>query len=82
MRVIEAVAPDQVVRRRRQAQRRQVHIDALRSSGPLGLRNIQPKDLTEVYKRGFEQRNPGVRVEVMNRGTSAGVTPPYQMACG
>ena len=32
-----------------------------------------PKDLTEVYKRGFEQRNPGVRVEVMNRGTSAGV---------
>jgi ABC-type Fe3+ transport system substrate-binding protein len=32
-----------------------------------------PKDLTEVYKRAFEQRNPGVRVEVMNRGTSSGV---------
>ena len=32
-----------------------------------------PKDLTEVFKRGFESRNPGVRVEVMNRGTSAGV---------
>jgi phosphoglycerate transport regulatory protein PgtC len=32
-----------------------------------------PKDLTEVFKRGFEQRNPGVRVEVMNRGTSSGV---------
>jgi ABC-type Fe3+ transport system substrate-binding protein len=32
-----------------------------------------PKDLTEVYKRAFEMRNPGVRVEIMNRGTSAGV---------
>jgi len=32
-----------------------------------------PKDLTEVYKRAFEVRNPGVRVEVMNRGTSSGV---------
>ena len=32
-----------------------------------------PKDLTEVYKRAFEQRNPGVKVEVQNKGTSAGV---------
>jgi ABC-type Fe3+ transport system substrate-binding protein len=32
-----------------------------------------PKDLTEVYKRAFETRNPGVRVEVMNRGTSSAV---------
>ena len=32
-----------------------------------------PKDLTEVYKRAFEQRNPGVKVEVQNKGTSSGV---------
>jgi ABC-type Fe3+ transport system substrate-binding protein len=32
-----------------------------------------PKDLTEVYKRAFEQRNPGVKVEIQNKGTSAGV---------
>ena len=32
-----------------------------------------PKDLTEVYKRAFEQRNPGVKVEILNKGTSAGV---------
>ncbi len=32
-----------------------------------------PKDLTEVYKRAFEQRNPGVRVEVLSRGTSSAV---------
>jgi ABC-type Fe3+ transport system substrate-binding protein len=32
-----------------------------------------PKDLTEVYKRAFEQRNPGVKVEILNKGTSAAV---------
>ena len=32
-----------------------------------------PKDLTEVYKRAFEARNPGVKVEVLNRGTSAAI---------
>ena len=33
-----------------------------------------PKDLTEVYKRAFEARNPGVKVEVLNRGTSAAIS--------
>ncbi|MCC7483600.1 MAG: extracellular solute-binding protein [Burkholderiales bacterium] len=32
-----------------------------------------PKDLTEVYKRAFESRNPGVKVEVLNRGTSSAI---------
>ena len=32
-----------------------------------------PKDLTEVYKQAFEKRNPGVKVEIQNKGTSAGV---------
>lgn len=32
-----------------------------------------PKDLTEVYKKAFETRNPGVKVEVLNRGTSAAI---------
>jgi len=32
-----------------------------------------PKDLTEVYKRAFEAKNPGVKVEVLNRGTSAAI---------
>jgi len=32
-----------------------------------------PKDLTEAYKRAFETRNPGVKVEVLNRGTSAAI---------
>jgi phosphoglycerate transport regulatory protein PgtC len=32
-----------------------------------------PKDLTDVYKKAFETRNAGVKVEVLNKGTSAGV---------
>jgi phosphoglycerate transport regulatory protein PgtC len=32
-----------------------------------------PKDLTEAYKRAFETRNPGVKVEVLNRSTSAAI---------
>ena len=32
-----------------------------------------PKDLTAVYQRAFEARNPGVKVEVLNRGTSAAI---------
>jgi phosphoglycerate transport regulatory protein PgtC len=33
-----------------------------------------PKDLTEVYKRAFEAKNPGVKVEVLNRGTASGIS--------
>src|SRR3990172_3494294 len=32
-----------------------------------------PKDLTAVYKKAFEAKNPGVTVEVLNRGTSAAI---------
>lgn len=32
-----------------------------------------PKDLTAVYKKAFEAKNPGVTVEILNKGTSAGV---------
>ena len=29
-----------------------------------------PKELTATYKKAFEERNPGVKVEILNRGTS------------
>ena len=32
-----------------------------------------PKDLTAVYQRVFEAKNPGVKVEVLNRGTSSAI---------
>ena len=40
-----------------------------------------PKELTDAYRKAFEARNPGARVEILNKGTPAGVayvreTPP------
>ena len=32
-----------------------------------------PKDLTAVYKKAFEAKYPGTKVEILNKGTSAGV---------
>lgn len=32
-----------------------------------------PKDLTAVYKKAFEAKYPGVKVEILNKGTSSGV---------
>ena len=32
-----------------------------------------PKDLTAVYKKAFEAKNPGVTVEILSRGTSAAI---------
>src|SRR5688572_28002810 len=32
-----------------------------------------PKELTEAYKKAFESRNPGTKVEILNKGTSSGV---------
>ena len=32
-----------------------------------------PKELTEAYKKAFEAKNPGVKVEILNKPTSAGV---------
>jgi phosphoglycerate transport regulatory protein PgtC len=32
-----------------------------------------PKELTEAYKKAFEAKNPGTRVEILNKPTPAGV---------
>lgn len=32
-----------------------------------------PKELTDVYKKAFETRFPGTKVEILNKGTPAGV---------
>jgi ABC-type Fe3+ transport system substrate-binding protein len=32
-----------------------------------------PKELTTIYKTAFEARNPGVKVEILNRGTSSAI---------
>ncbi len=32
-----------------------------------------PKELTEAYKKAFEAKNPGIKVEILNKPTPAGV---------
>ena len=32
-----------------------------------------PKELTETYKKAFEARNPGMKVEILNKPTPAGI---------
>ena len=32
-----------------------------------------PKELTETYKKAFEAKNPGIKVEILNKPTPAGV---------
>ncbi len=32
-----------------------------------------PRDLTDAYKKAFETRNPGIKVEVLNRSTSVAI---------
>ena len=32
-----------------------------------------PKELTAAYQKAFEARNPGIKVEILNKPTPAGV---------
>ncbi len=41
--------------------------------GTLTIVTSFPKDLTSVFAAAFEQNNPGVKVEVLNKKTSAGI---------
>ncbi len=46
---------------------------ALALDGTLTVVTSFPKDLTSVFKEAFEARNPGLKVEVLNKKTSAGI---------
>jgi ABC-type Fe3+ transport system substrate-binding protein len=41
--------------------------------GTLTVVTSFPKDLTSVFKEAFEAKNPGLKVEVLNKKTSAGI---------
>ena len=32
-----------------------------------------PKELTDAYKSAFEQENPGIKLEILNKNTVAGI---------
>ncbi|GAB4443013.1 MAG: extracellular solute-binding protein [Rhodocyclaceae bacterium] len=41
-----------------------------------------PKELTAAYKKAFEARNPGIRVEILNKPTPAGIAAVREAAPG
>ena len=43
------------------------------ADGKLTIVTSFPKDLTAVFKAAYEKKNPGVKVEILNKKTSAGI---------
>ncbi|MDP3135484.1 MAG: extracellular solute-binding protein [Burkholderiaceae bacterium] len=41
-----------------------------------------PKELTEAYKKAFESRNPGTRIEILNKNTNASISYIKELAPG
>ncbi len=41
-----------------------------------------PKELTEAYKKAFEAKNPGIKVEILNKNTVAGIAFARETAPG
>ncbi|MBE2261644.1 MAG: extracellular solute-binding protein [Burkholderiaceae bacterium] len=42
-------------------------------AGTVAVVTSFPKELTEAYKKAFESRNPGVKIEILNKNTTAGI---------
>ena len=41
-----------------------------------------PKELTDAYKKAYEAKYPGSTVEILNKGTSAGIAYVRESAAG
>ncbi len=42
-------------------------------AGTVAVVTSFPKELTEVYKKAFEARNPGIKIEILNKNTTASI---------
>ena len=42
-------------------------------AGTVSVVTSFPKELTEVYKKAFEARNPGIKIEILNKNTTASI---------
>lgn len=42
-------------------------------AGTVAVVTSFPKELTEIYKKAFEARNPGIKIEILNKNTTAGI---------
>jgi ABC-type Fe3+ transport system substrate-binding protein len=55
---------------------------ALAQNNTLTVVTSFPKELTEAYKKSFEAKNPGVKVEILNKNTTAGIAFVRETAAG
>lgn len=45
----------------------------LAQAGTVSVVTSFPKELTKIYKDAFESRNPGIKLEILNKNTTAGM---------
>jgi len=55
---------------------------ATAQAGTVSVVTSFPKELTDAYKKAFETRNPGIRIEVLNKNTTASIAYIKELAVG
>lgn len=51
-------------------------------AGTVAVVTSFPKELTEAYKKAFEARNPGIKIEILNKNTTASIAYIKELAAG
>jgi len=46
---------------------------SIAQAGTVSVVTSFPKELTEAYKKSFEAKNPGIKIEILNKNTAAGM---------
>ena len=51
-------------------------------AGTVSVVTSFPKELTAAYKKAFEAANPGIKLEILNKNTTAGIAYIKELAPG
>ena len=51
-------------------------------AGTVSVVTSFPKELTDAYKKAFEARNPGIKIEILNKNTTASIAYIKELAVG
>lgn len=51
-------------------------------AGTVSVLTSFPKELTEAYKKAFEASNPGIKIEILNKNTTASIAYIKELAVG
>lgn len=54
----------------------------LASAGTITVLTSFPKDLTTVYEKAFEAKNPGIKIEILNKNTTASIAYIKELSAG